>query len=232
MESRRILAVETATRAASVAVVDAERVRAWRALGERQASASLLSAVDDVLREAGLALGEIELFAAAVGPGSFTGLRAGLATVRALARAKGKRAVGVPTLHAVAAAEALPGSRVCALLSAGRSELFCQAVRFTAHGIEEEEAAWYARPSEIWEREWGEGLVWVGEGARLWAEELARQALARGYLWRTGRSGESGAWTLAPAAAEAASAVARLARASARGVEPLYVRPAEAELHI
>lgn len=224
-----ILAVETATRAASVAVVEAGRVRAWRALGERQASASLLVAVDAVLREADRRLQDVDLFAAAVGPGSFTGLRAGLATVRALARATGKRVAGVPTLHAVAAAEALPGARVSALLPAGRSELFCQVLRVVADGVEEEEAAWYARPHELWERDWGDGLVWVGEGARLWREEIARLAAARGRRWREGASGEAGAWTLAPAAVELASAVARLARRAGRAA-PLYVRPADAEL--
>lgn len=225
-----ILAIETATRRGSVALVRDEDVCARKALGEREASATLLVAIDEVLRAGRIDLSGVDLFAAAIGPGSFTGLRAGLATVRALARASGRPAVGVPTLWAVAYAEGGPGDPVCVVLPAGRRELFCQLLRVGREAVEEMGDPVYLTPSALLEREsWPEGLVWAGEGARALRQELAQAAAERGLRWREGRIGETGAWTLAEGVPELASAVARLARVGV-ALRPLYVRPADAEL--
>src|SRR5438045_9562957 len=92
VNDRLILAVETATRAGSVAVARAESIISIRA-GDATVSHSenLIEMIQDVLSRAGATLSEIGLFAAAVGPGSFTGLRIGLATVKALAVATGQQ---------------------------------------------------------------------------------------------------------------------------------------------
>ena len=102
-EEPLILAIETATRAGSVALA-----RGTQILSSAEGSAaeshsiSLLEAVEDILRQAGAKLSDIDLFAAASGPGSFTGLRIGLATTKALAVCTGKKCVGVSTLAAIA----------------------------------------------------------------------------------------------------------------------------------
>src|ERR1051325_3675426 len=117
-----ILGVETATERRSVAVLRGGRVLS---LCERElrdgGGAAVLADIDRALADASVRVSDVELFAVATGPGSFTGLRAGLATLKALAVTLGKPSVGVPTLHAVAYA-ARPAEKVCALLPARRGE--------------------------------------------------------------------------------------------------------------
>src|SRR5687767_6109027 len=115
-----LLSLDTATEERSAAVFRGAVRLALRSNELRAGGAAgVLGDVDGVLREARVSLREIELFAACTGPGSFTGLRSGLATIKALSRTLRKPAVGVPTLHAVAHG-ARPAGRLYALLPAGR----------------------------------------------------------------------------------------------------------------
>src|ERR1051326_6657944 len=81
-----ILAIETATRAGGVALARGEEVLV-SITGDAAVSHStnLIEMIDGVLRDAGVTLAQVDLFAVAQGPGSFTGLRIGLATVKAFA---------------------------------------------------------------------------------------------------------------------------------------------------
>lgn len=121
-----ILAIETATRAGGVAVARGESVLASIA-GDASVShsANLLEMIDASLRDAAVTLPDVDLFAVAVGPGSFTGLRIGLATAKAFAAHLRRELIGVPTLAAVAHASKLDGN-IVALLPAGRGEVFAQ----------------------------------------------------------------------------------------------------------
>ncbi len=134
-----LLAVETSTRRLSLALVRDEAVLAEHAaeVGARQAE-TLLPAIEALLEQARVRCDAVEAFAVAVGPGSFTGLRVGLATVKALAFGADACVAAVPTLAALAAA-APPGPAV-ALLDARRGEL--DAARFARAGedVEPEEA--------------------------------------------------------------------------------------------
>ncbi len=122
------LALETATSWLGVAVVEGGVVRAefHRRLPLSQ-SAALLPAVRETLREAGLALGAVEGLAVSQGPGSFTGLRVGAATGRALADALGAPLAAVPTLLALALGAELKEGHGQALLAGPREECFRQA---------------------------------------------------------------------------------------------------------
>jgi tRNA threonylcarbamoyladenosine biosynthesis protein TsaB len=108
-----------------VAVVQGERVlaEASAAPGETGA-ASLLPCVDAALRRAGLALDAIEAFAVAVGPGSFTGLRVGVATLKGLAFATGRPVAPVSTLAALACRAPAGPVPAVALLDAQRGEVY------------------------------------------------------------------------------------------------------------
>src|SRR5262249_374662 len=125
-DSPVIVAIETSTRAGSVAVSRGEQVLAC-ATGDASSSHStdLIENIDRILHQAGLQIRDVDLFAAAIGPGSFTGLRIGLATVKSLAVAMNKKCVGVSTLAAIALA-AGESERTVALLPAGRGEVFSQ----------------------------------------------------------------------------------------------------------
>src|SRR6059058_4071986 len=102
-----LLAFDTATPSTVVtAARDPDHVIVRRhdpAPGERPAHATaLLSLVDDALAAAGLDLAQVERLGVGTGPGSFTGLRIGVATARGLAQALGLPAVGVSTLQSLA----------------------------------------------------------------------------------------------------------------------------------
>jgi tRNA threonylcarbamoyladenosine biosynthesis protein TsaB len=110
------LAFDTATDVATSALVDDEEV-----LGERASRAvTLLEDVDALLRQGGARADEIDRLAVGVGPGSFTGVRIGLATARGLGLALGIPAAGVSTLDALAAGA--PGS--VPVIDAKRREIF------------------------------------------------------------------------------------------------------------
>jgi tRNA threonylcarbamoyladenosine biosynthesis protein TsaB len=110
------LAFDTATGVATSALVDGDEV-----LGERFSRAqTLLEDVDALLRQAGAHPSEIERLAVGIGPGSFTGVRIGLAAARGLALSLGVEGAGVSTLAALAAGA--PGA--VPVIDAKRSEIF------------------------------------------------------------------------------------------------------------
>lgn len=100
-----ILGLETATSICSVGIADNEKVIAEIRFDIKNVHAEVLSAsIEQLLRLSGIALKNIEAFAVSIGPGSFTGLRIGLATAKGLAFASGKPLVAVGTLLAQAGA--------------------------------------------------------------------------------------------------------------------------------
>jgi tRNA threonylcarbamoyladenosine biosynthesis protein TsaB len=119
------LGVDTSTADGSVAVVDPGRL-----LGEVNRTAGghhqgrLLRSVDLLLETVGMEIGGVDLLAVALGPGSFTGLRVGIATVKGLALARGVPAYGLSTLSAMALHRGEDPSPVAAMIDAGRGEVF------------------------------------------------------------------------------------------------------------
>ena len=109
-----IVAVDTSTSFGSVALLDGAETRAEARFTARGShSCQVLPALDFVLRAGGLGPLEIEGFAVAAGPGSFTGLRVGISTVQGLALATGRPCLGVSVFDATAAAADGVGPLVC-----------------------------------------------------------------------------------------------------------------------
>ncbi len=130
-EEPLLLAVETATRVMSVALLSGERLVAELTSEDaRLHSERLLPAIDRLLALADTTLDAVGAFAVSLGPGSFTGLRIGLATVKAFAFDERRPVAGVPTLAALAAAAAGAPGPVAALLDARRGELYAAACAF------------------------------------------------------------------------------------------------------
>jgi tRNA threonylcarbamoyl adenosine modification protein YeaZ len=121
-----ILSLETSTRAGGVALLRGNEVLAEKAGKENSSqSAQLLSDIREILQKNDLNLNQINLLAVAVGPGSFTGLRIGLATAKGLATALKIPIAGISTLEAAAACSENDGE-IGVVLPAGRSEYFVQ----------------------------------------------------------------------------------------------------------
>ncbi len=127
------LAIESATPQASVALLRGEQVLASEVGPSGQHhSESLLPMVDRVLSEAGVSLSKVNSFALSIGPGAFTSLRIGLATLKGLAFGSPSMAVGVSTLQVLALSAKRRGlvqgvSPLVAVLDARREEVYAAA---------------------------------------------------------------------------------------------------------
>jgi tRNA threonylcarbamoyladenosine biosynthesis protein TsaB len=229
-----VLALDTTTRAGSVALLDDERVVDERAGDRARTHAERLPAEITALLDAHqLTLADIGLYAVASGPGSFTGLRIGIATIQGLALVHARRIAAISALDALghlAAAGSAPGTVVGAWMDAHRREVFAALYRvhaaapFSAGQLEELEGPTVGDPPATLAR-WTlqvplSPAVFAGDGATLYADAIARAAPdAR----------------IAPpvllAAAIGRLAVARQSASIEPGaMRPLYVRRPDAEI--
>ena len=122
-----ILALDSTATAASVAILrDDKAIAAFHLNNGNTHSETLLPMVDAVLRVAGLSIDDIDLLACSNGPGSFTGVRIGAATVKGLAFDKNKPVIGVSTLEALAenAVPAPDGTLIVPVMNARRGQLY------------------------------------------------------------------------------------------------------------
>jgi tRNA threonylcarbamoyladenosine biosynthesis protein TsaB len=119
------LAIDTSEARGSVAVLRAGATVAWK-LHEDAADYSgwLLPSVNEVITKAGIGMEQIDLIGVSTGPGSFTGLRVGLTTVKAWSEIYGKRIVGISRLEAMARSGGASTKYVAASYDAQRGQLF------------------------------------------------------------------------------------------------------------
>lgn len=137
-----LVALDTATGYASLALHDGFQVRVehtWES--QRRHTVELLPRLVAALEQVGLGAERLSGVAVTRGPGSFTGLRVGIALAKGLALARGLPLVGVPTLDVVAAAQRRDRRPLCAVLQAGRGRLCVATYRWRAGGwVAREEA--------------------------------------------------------------------------------------------
>jgi len=137
-----VLGIETASRQASVAALRMPEEAILAELsgeGGREQGARLLDQVDACLRRGGATLGDLGAVAVSIGPGSFTGLRVGLATAKGIALGAGAALVGIATLEALALAMAASPSGgaaeiLCPCLDARKGEVYAAVFRREADG--------------------------------------------------------------------------------------------------
>jgi len=219
------LGLDTSTWTASVGVARAGEPVAERTRRAQSSHAlSLIPLIDETLAAAGVDVAQLSAVAVSNGPGSFTGLRIGLSTAKGLAYALGARLVGVPTLQALARAVGPREGLVCTLLDARKSEVYAALFRWRDGAIEQLGCEQALSPREL------PGLVdgpvtLVGDGVDVYRDllhslfgERARLVPASDLPACGGMVARMG-WERLGAGEE--TPVARL--------EPLYVRPSEAE---
>jgi tRNA threonylcarbamoyladenosine biosynthesis protein TsaB len=206
----QILAIDTASPTPSVTLL--ARGGVWEEVlpPDRRASEELLPAIERCLTSAGATLPECDRIAACSGPGSFTGLRVGLATAWALGRATDVPIETVPTLEVLAETargQASATTRVAALLDAGRGEVILAVYSL---------AGARARPEAPPER-------MSADAARRRVDGIPVVALPADLLSPTGAAPD-----LSPSRA-LALAVARAPGAALSRLEGVYSRPSAAE---
>ena len=221
-----VLGIETSTIQGGVALVgEAGLLSEYTLNVEATHSERLLPAIDRTLRDAGLELGALQGLAVAIGPGSFTGLRIGLSTAKALAYATGLPLVGVPSLEALA--WAVPAARwpICPVLDARKQEVYAALFRTDPDGVTRLTEDQALAPEALCERI-SEPTLFLGDGVAVYGE-LFRRLLGDRFL------------ALPPALRGGRPAsVADLGRRRlllgerdpVDGLVPRYLRPSEAEL--
>lgn len=215
---RRVLAIDSALAACSVAVLVDGRLAAHRFEPMARGHAErLLPMVREVAAEARLGFADFDLFAVTVGPGHFTGLRVGLAAAQGLALAWGRPLAGVTTLEAVAAAVPAGGRPLVVALESKREDLYVQ-VFVGGRAIDRPMAL---APERVADWAWPPGeLALAGDGAARLQPLLAAAGL------RSLRLGPD----TPDAAAVARLAAGRHGTAAALPAEPLYLRPPDVTL--
>ena len=222
----KILALESSAKAASCAVLadGIPLATAWQATGLTH-SRTLLPMVQDMLRSSELELSDMDAIAIAAGPGSFTGLRIGLASVKGLSWAVDKPCIGISTLEGMAHPLRHMNSIIVCAMDARRSQIY-NAVFLAENGtltrlredraISLEEAA-----ADI--REFDGPITIVGDGAVLCYEYFIAAgidcALAPAHLRQQSALG----------VAMAAEAAGMDAAVSAQDLAPVYLRLSQAE---
>ncbi len=227
-EKARILAVDTASFAGSVALSVGELLIAESLLNVRSThSEKLLQQIDMLLDQAGWTLADIDLFAVVVGPGSFTGLRIGLATVKGLAQTFAKPVASVTALEVSALGLVTDTFPVCAFLDARKKEVYTQLFSVGPQGPVATSEPRVIAPGLLLKEFTGQvGLV--GDGVPVYHDliqtELGERAVIPPAPNHQRRAGQV-AWL----------AYQRLLSGEigdAGSIVPLYIRPSDAELNL
>lgn len=222
-----ILAIDTTSGSTGVALAAGGRVLASSVVEKPyRHSENLFSRIEEVLKEAGMGKGDLTGIAVTRGPGSFTGLRVGLATAKGLAYGLGVPLAGVSSLLAQAEPELGPGKITAPLFDAKKNQIYAAAYDRDGRALVAEKA-WNPEDFAMELTKLEGPVVLLGSGLKpfgaLLAQRLGSQALFA----------PEEKWNIDPAA------VARLGLAEFEAgrmadpslVEPVYLRRSEAEEH-
>ncbi|HOE65355.1 MAG TPA: tRNA (adenosine(37)-N6)-threonylcarbamoyltransferase complex dimerization subunit type 1 TsaB [Candidatus Hydrogenedentes bacterium] len=222
----KILALDATTAILTVCVWDDGAVMAETVVNcGRTHTERLMDTVDWVLREAGADVGGLDMLAVAKGPGSFTGLRVGVAAMKGLALGAGLPLVGVPTLDALSR---LPGRRdgtLCPVLDAKMSEVFGAVYRFR-DGKRTRLSGDRVCPVESLIEGLEGPVLFFGDGAALYADRI--RAVLPEAVFLPSAATVSRAWAVAE---EASVLLAAGAGSNPDDVTPVYLRMSQAEEH-
>ena len=216
-----VLALESSAIAASVALQKDDRLLAEMTLNRGNThSENLLPMVETLLTRLDLTIDDVDLFAVSVGPGSFTGVRIGVATVKGLAFGKNKPCAGVSTLEALAENLAfLPDGLICPVMNARRNQVYTALFRGgkrllpdAAISVEELETILAAYSEPVW---------FVGDGYDLVTSQIKHPFSPLPERLQLQSAASVAAVALRQAQSENTTTDERLS--------PVYLRPSQAE---
>jgi tRNA threonylcarbamoyladenosine biosynthesis protein TsaB len=224
----KILAVDTSTSSGSVALLDGPQVLCeWTRLSALTHNRRLLATIDSMLREVDWEMDRLDGLAVTAGPGSFTGLRIGLTTVKTLAWAGQKLFVTISSLDALAAPFSFASLPVCTLIDARKKEVYCALYRPDGKGRLQKKTPYQVLPPHRVIEQIKEPTLFCGDGWLLYRDMIERElgdfviaAPAPYHMIRAGFVGELA--RIKFLAGEAEDPMTSV---------PIYVRPSEAELN-
>jgi tRNA threonylcarbamoyladenosine biosynthesis protein TsaB len=172
----RFLALETSTKHFSIAVAEDGQILLSRELVlEGVLSSSIIPTIEQVLKQSKIPFKKLDGFVVGLGPGSFTSLRVGLATVKALAYATGKPAVGIPSLDAIALSVAGETcDEICVIADARRNLLYTRLYEKNRAGLKAKTKALLINLKDLLDQVQGRTLF-VGDGIALYRQEIERR---------------------------------------------------------
>jgi tRNA threonylcarbamoyladenosine biosynthesis protein TsaB len=215
-----ILALDTTTQRCSVSIARGSEIVVTVSSDKNVShSSSLLEQIKSVIDKARVSIAEIDLYATASGPGSFTGMRVGISTVKGLSASMGASCVGVSSLKALACCVG-PTDFACVVIQAGRNEVFSQVFR-----VDNEKNVYeLGRPSsssfsDLLKRMiLFENVLWVGDAITKHSEEIEAFVKERGVeIFKNHKMGKGGGgflqkgWVIAAPAKSVSEGVAYLA---------------------
>jgi tRNA threonylcarbamoyladenosine biosynthesis protein TsaB len=222
------LAVDTTTPSGSAALLDNGRVMAEIGVEARvDHSVRLLAAVDHLLTACGLDIRQVEGFSLAAGPGSFTGIRVGLSTVKAFAFASNKPVAAVSSLAALALKLPQPQVRLlCPMMDAKKNEVY--AALFESDGpagrLKEVVPQGAYKPDEFLSQLPGNRVIaFIGTGAGLYREKILT------YVKTKARFSPRSLFIAAEVGLLGYGILSRGQGLGARDLRPLYFRRSQAE---
>ena len=224
----KVLALETATLAGSIAILDDVE----GLIGEVKVSVKiahserLMPSIEWLLKASALSIKEIDAFAVSIGPGSFTGLRIGLSTVKGFAFATGKPVVPVRTLDAFARIVPFCSHLICPMLDARKNEVYAALYRWDNDMCIKTMPETSIRPDELL-KDMNGPVVFMGEGARIYRKVIS-DILKTGAIFASPLQMSPSASTVAEIAVEM---MKQGIAADPISLTPFYIRKSEAEIN-
>lgn len=169
----RLLAIDTSTMFGGIAIMgDSEGLIVEARLSVKTThSERLMTEISHALSHSGMSIKDIDVFGLAIGPGSFTGLRIALGTIKGFSYSTGKPVVSVPTLEAFAWNFPFSVLPVCIMLDARKKEVYAAVFRWEDNGFVRVIGETSIRPAELLKRLEGP-VLFAGEGAMIYREEI------------------------------------------------------------
>jgi len=221
----KVMGVDTASKGCSVAVVEnGSLLSEITKVSSHTHAIHLMKMIKEAVHMSGLSLDDLDGFAVTRGPGSFTGLRIGISTVKGLASALGKPAAGVSSLRTLAEQLAPCQSLICTVLDARKKEVYSSRYRYEK-GRMAQETDMQVMPPDLAVSGIDEPCMFVGDGALLYRDII------------TDRVGEHAVFASPYYNVLRASTVAMLGiekmkentSGDAASVTPYYIRRSDAE---
>jgi tRNA threonylcarbamoyladenosine biosynthesis protein TsaB len=222
----KVLGVDTSTMTAGIGIVAEDEILFEVKFSVKITySEILLSCIDQALKNIGLKIEDIDGFATSIGPGSFTGLRIGLSTLKGLCFATGKPLASVPSLDALAYLSLYCQYPVVTMLDAKKNQVYA-AIYETKNGELKRQTDYLVVDVEDLAKRISQKSLFVGPGAKLYQKKVIELLKDKAYFCLTEQSLPSGATV-----AFLGSKKLILGQAEdIANLEPLYLRKSEAEL--